>query len=102
VQRSLDLFERQSGLPSLAYAVLGPHRHARLIAEMLADRCALRVELFDPAQRFHQSAADRATPLPPAALGVLGAALRVEESIAVGQWQARLRARLLPFWPKAA
>jgi MSHA biogenesis protein MshI len=102
VQRSLDLFERQSGLPSLAYATLGPHRHARLIAELLADRCALRVELFDPEPRFQMLHADPATPLPPAALGALGAALRGEESLAVGQWQARLRARLQPFWRKAA
>jgi MSHA biogenesis protein MshI len=94
VQRSLDLFERQSGLAPLARAMLGPHRHAALIAALLADRCALRVETFDLEQRFQLPGADHATQLPPAALGALGAALRADEPRTAASLRARLRAQL--------
>lgn len=94
LQRSIELFERQSGLAPLARAMLGPHRHAALIATLLADRCALRVETFDLARRFRLPGADRATDLAPAALGALGAALRAEAPFAGGSWRVRLKARL--------
>ena len=74
--------------------MLGPHRHAALIAALLADRCALRVETFDLEQRFQLPGADHATQLPPAALGALGAALRAEAPLAAGSWRGRLQAQL--------
>jgi len=92
VQRSLDLFERQSGLPSLAHAMLGPHPHAPLIALLLAERCALRVDAFDAAKSFEFMPGATTTELPTAALGALGAAMRVESQGAAAPRTTRLQA----------
>lgn len=78
-QRTLDLFERQSGLPPVTEVVVGPHRHAARIAEVLADRTGLAVSVFDPRTAFDfgpQAAIDRETTA--RALAAVGAALRDE------------------------
>jgi MSHA biogenesis protein MshI len=47
VQRSLDLLERQLGLPSAAQVMVSPHQHAAYFARELAERTALPVNVFD-------------------------------------------------------
>ncbi len=81
VQRSLDVFERQSGQPAVVRLTVGPHRHGATLAQTLADRLALVCHLFNPAERFEPS-----NDHPPAhstawadALFALGAALRTEQ-----------------------
>lgn len=80
VQRSLDVFERQSGQPAVLALTVGPHRHGAQVASELSDRLALACRTFEPA-RVLQTAAD----LPVAdahpwaeGLAALGAALRAE------------------------
>ncbi len=47
VQRSLDLLERQLGLPSAAQVTMSPHQHAAYFARELAERTSLPVSVFD-------------------------------------------------------
>ncbi len=56
VQRSLDLFERQSGQPAVSQLIIGPHRHGAQIARQLADRVALATREFDPEQSLRWAA----------------------------------------------
>jgi MSHA biogenesis protein MshI len=94
VQRTLEQFERQSGLPSVAQVTVGPYLHARAIAHLLAERAALRTQVFDPAAVFeHAPGVDLVSY--PLALTALGGALRMEseaDSSSAG-WLARLFAR---------
>jgi MSHA biogenesis protein MshI len=72
VQRSLDLFERQSGLPPVTRIVVGPHRYARAVADELAARAGVGVQLAEAAPLLQPVlAAGNA-----AASAALGAALR--------------------------
>jgi MSHA biogenesis protein MshI len=96
-QRTLDTFERQSGLPSVAHITVGPHRHAAAITDALADRTGLVVARFNPraAFDFGDHAANLANELPAAALPAIGAALRVDDDREAGifqGWAQRVRA----------
>ncbi len=83
-QRTLDTFERQSGLPPVAHIVVGPHRHADSIAAELAERTGLATRLFDGSSAFDFGRGARAwaDDLPAAALPAIGAALRIEDAAA--------------------
>ena len=74
VQRSLDLFERQSSLPHVTQIVIGPHPHAPAIAAELGRRAAVQVQLADTIDLPRQAAAG--TDDASGAMAVLGAALR--------------------------
>lgn len=50
VQRSLDLYERQSGHPAVSRLLLSPHRHAHRFARELTARSLLDARVFDPAE----------------------------------------------------
>lgn len=80
VQRSLDLFERQSGQPPVGLLTVGPHRFEALIAQQLADRLALNCQTFDPTTYLHlaEDLPQSGSPIWSDALSALGAALRVE------------------------
>jgi MSHA biogenesis protein MshI len=96
-QRTLDTFERQSGLPPVTRITVGPHRHAASITDALADRTGLIVTRFNARTMFDfgSDAANLANELPGAALPAIGAALRVEEDEGDGAfagWAQRLRA----------
>ena len=80
-QRTLDTFERQSGLPPVTQIIVGPHRHAETITNALAERTGLAVARFNARTTFDfsRAAAARADDLPAAALPAIGAALRVED-----------------------
>jgi MSHA biogenesis protein MshI len=98
-QRTLDTFERQSGLPPVAQIVVGPHRHADSIAAALAERTGLATLQFDAPTAFDFGRAARAwsVELPPCALPAIGAALRVEDeatTAGLGAWAQRMRAAL--------
>lgn len=76
IQRSIDLYERQSGLPPVARIVLGPHAHRATLATVLSTQIAPALELFTPEllSRFGLAAhADQCSSL---TLPSLGAALR--------------------------
>jgi len=85
-QRTLDTFERQSGLPPVTRITVGPHRHAASITDALADRTGVVVTRFNPrtAFDFGRAAADWANDLPANALPVIGAALRADEEDQAG------------------
>jgi MSHA biogenesis protein MshI len=96
-QRTLDTFERQSGLPPVTRLTVGPHRHAASITDALADRTGLIVTRFNARTMFEfgADAANCSNELPPAALPAVGAALRIEEGDNAGVfagWTQRLRA----------
>jgi MSHA biogenesis protein MshI len=96
-QRTLDTFERQSGLPPVTRITVGPHRHAASITDALADRTGLMVTRFDARTMFEfgAHAANWSNELPAAALPAVGAALRIEEGDGAGVlagWTQRLRA----------
>lgn len=94
-QRTLDTFERQSGLPPVARITVGPHRYAASIADALADRTGVAVTRFDPRTTFEfgSAAGNWANALPANALPAIGAALRVEDSSggALPAWLQRVR-----------
>lgn len=98
-QRTLDTFERQSGLPPVTRITVGPHRYAASIADALADRTGVIVARFDPRTTFEfgPAAANWSNELPATVLPAIGAALRVEDDSAVGAfpaWAQRLRGAL--------
>jgi MSHA biogenesis protein MshI len=76
VQRSLDLFERQSGLPPVTQVVVGAHPHAPAIAAELGQKAAVRVLLADSAELLRRAAAFGPEVATGEAMAVLGAALR--------------------------
>jgi MSHA biogenesis protein MshI len=94
-QRTLDTFERQSGLPPVGRITVGPHRYAASIADALADRTGVTVTRFDPRTTFEfgPAAANWSNALPANALPAIGAALRVEDdgSSGVLPWIRRMR-----------
>jgi MSHA biogenesis protein MshI len=51
-QRSLELFERQSGLPPVAQLWVAPHTCAPLLAATLAERTSVETHVFDVAAAF--------------------------------------------------
>lgn len=111
VQRSLDVFERQSGQPPVTLLTVGPHRYDVSIAQTLADRLALVCSTFDPSAHLTVSRELPASesPLWADTLMALGAALRVENkgSKSISAEQQGLAARLLQRWrgtktPRAA
>jgi MSHA biogenesis protein MshI len=85
-QRTLDTFERQSGLPPVTQIVVGPHRNAESIVAALAERTGLATRQFSADTTFDFGPAARAwaADLPPAVLPAIGAALRVEQQSAGG------------------
>lgn len=48
VQRSLEVFARQSQMPEVASVSVGIHPHAALIARAIAEQAAVAAALFDP------------------------------------------------------
>ncbi len=83
VQRSLDVFERQSGQPPVTMLTVGPQRYDVAIAQTLADRLALVCHTFDASAHL-QLARDVPAienPLWTDSLIALGAALRVEHKL---------------------
>jgi len=98
-QRTLDTFERQSGLPPVTRITVGPHRHAASITAALADRTGVVVTRFNAHATFDfgEHAGELANDVPAAALAAIGAALRVDEDAEVGlvgAWTQRLRSAL--------
>ena len=97
VQRSLELFERQSGLPPVLQMTVGPHRQAERIARTLVEATGIDTRVFawtaevacDPAL-LAVSTADALQ----AALLPLGAALRSAAAGARSSPLAALLARL--------
>jgi MSHA biogenesis protein MshI len=98
VQRSLDLFERQSGLPAVLQMHVAPHPQAPLIARALADRTGIDTVVFDPREALDFSPTTRTEALPDVFFA-LGAALRRDAG--AGQTQMA-RPRWLHAWRKAA
>lgn len=96
-QRTLDTFERQSGLPAVSRITVGPHRHARAIVAELAERLGIVAEHFDAGASFEfdADAALWAGELPAGALAAIGAALRSgEPGDGFAGWIARRRSTL--------
>ncbi len=57
VQRSLDLFERQSGLPPVTQIAIGPHPQAPAVAAELGEKAAVRTWLAESAEPLLRAAA---------------------------------------------
>jgi MSHA biogenesis protein MshI len=94
VLRSLDLFERQSGLPPVLQLTIAPHPQAASIARALAELTGIQADVFDAAAAFELMPAldsgtrTRAERLA-ACIPALGAALRSDAP-------ARARSTLRP------
>ena len=84
VQRSLDVFERQSGQPPVTLLTVGPHRYGIAIAQTLSDRLALVCHTFEPSTHLHitQDIPAGDSPVWADAITALGVALRIEQSTA--------------------
>jgi MSHA biogenesis protein MshI len=82
-QRTLDLFERQSGLPPVTEIIVGPHRHVEIVAAALAERTGLAVSCFDPQAWFDvgDAAASGGRESARRALAAIGAALREDAAV---------------------
>jgi MSHA biogenesis protein MshI len=102
-QRTLDTFERQSGLPPVAQIVVGPHRNAEAIGAALTERTGVATRLFSGRETFDfgRNAQTWAQELPPAALPAIGAALRIEDESAANGL-AVLAQRLRAVFKRAA
>jgi len=102
VQRSLEVFARQSQMPEVASLAIGTHPHASLIARAIAEQAAVATTLFNPAtavvlgQNVHAELGG-ATPMASELLLALGTALRADDQ-APGNADGALalRAWLLP------
>lgn len=95
VQRSLDVFERQSGQAPVALLTVGPHRYGIAIAQTLSDRLALVCHTFEPDSYLQlvPGLPGNESMLWGNGLAALGAALRIEHKVSTeGQG---LAARLL-------
>lgn len=80
VQRSLEVVERQSGLPPIRTVWIGPHPFCALIARCTAEQSGLECRQLDmPTElRFADGVAPLPAELAPLALLAIGAALRDE------------------------
>jgi len=76
VQRSIDLYERQSGLPAVARVVLGPHVHRSALATLLPTQITAALEFFSPELLSRVGLTAHATQCSALTLPSLGAALR--------------------------
>jgi Tfp pilus assembly protein PilN len=76
VQRSLDLFERQSGLPAVTQICIGPHPHAAAIADELRQRSFAHPVLAESTEPLRCAAAASNGAFAAELTGVIGAALR--------------------------
>ena len=97
VQRSLELFERQSGLPPVLQMTVGPHRQAGRIARALVDATGIDTRVFEWTAEVESDPALLATCTADAleaALLPLGAALRSAAADARRAPLAALLARL--------
>lgn len=82
VQRSIELYERQSGLPAVDRLVLGPHHHAAELARVLRESTAITVESFSASSLPRIDIEDDAAQFSALTLPSLGAALTVPEDAA--------------------
>jgi MSHA biogenesis protein MshI len=76
IQRSIDLFERQSGLPAVVRVVLGPHVHRGALATLLPTQITAALEFFSPDLLSGVGLTAHATQCSALTLPSLGAALR--------------------------
>ena len=84
VQRSLEVFARQSQMPEVASMVIGTHPHASLIARAISEQAAVATTLFAPqaAVALGQSMGAElggTSPMVPELMLALGTALRVDD-----------------------
>lgn len=81
VQRSLDLYERQSGLPAVSRLLVAPHRHAGMFVQQLTLRAGVAAEALEPAALLDRAADARLESVEwhPESLAALGAALRIDD-----------------------
>lgn len=102
VQRSLEVFARQSQMPDVASVVIGTHPHASLIARAITEQAAVATTLFDPAMavaldqnvRFETSSA---APMTSEMMLALGTALRSDDQVrSIADSALALPAWLLP------
>jgi MSHA biogenesis protein MshI len=101
VARSLDLFERQSGLPPVLQLSVAPHAQATAIAHAIAAATGIETDVFDPAAAFEPMPGLDNDRRPRAALladcmVALGAALRSEPSPSNAVGTEARRADALP------
>ncbi len=85
VQRSLELFERQSGLPQVLQMTVGPHPFARALAEAIVELTGIETATFDEDQYFTLDVltGERLARLQETLIA-LGAALRSDDAASVG------------------
>jgi len=76
IQRSIDLYERQSGLPAVARVVLGPHVHRGALATLLPTQITAALEFFSPELLSRVGLTAHAAQCSALTLPSLGAALR--------------------------
>jgi|GEM_PF-1107493 len=82
VQRSLEVFVRQSHLPDVTGLTVGAHVHASLFARAIQEQAEVPTALFDPymvvanAQALQVSLRDAEAPMSGAMMLALGVALR--------------------------
>jgi len=102
VQRSLEVFARQSQMPEVVSVVIGTHPHASLIARAISEQAAVPTTLFDAAtavalEQNVRTELDGVTPRAPEMLLALGTALRSDEGIrSIANSALSLPAWLLP------
>ncbi|MBV8200936.1 MAG: hypothetical protein JOZ15_09975, partial [Acidobacteria bacterium] len=83
VQRSLEVVERQAGLPAIRTVWIGPHPYCALIARSTAEQGGLECPQLEIQAELRFAEGARALPpeLEPAALLAIGAALGVPRNI---------------------
>ena len=91
VQRSLELFERQSGLPQVLQMTVGPHPFARALIDAIAELTGIETTMFEESRYFTLDVAsgERVARLQET-LTALGATLRSDDAASVGATVAPL------------
>jgi MSHA biogenesis protein MshI len=91
VQRSLEVVERQSGLPPIRTVWIGPHPDCALIARCAAEQTGLDCLQLDLQAefRFATTVRELAPEQAPAVLIAIGAALRNEDAAAADRLAAK-------------
>jgi MSHA biogenesis protein MshI len=104
IQRSVEIVERQSGLPPITAIWIGPHPYSALISSVIAEHTAIDCPQLDLAAEIHfaPGIAELDAEIASSAVIAIGAAMRVDEAPAPAARQNAADPGALPRASKAA